>query len=124
MGHKYQPIPHKGEIHEKAWGHELWIVNHELYCGKLLVFEKGKKFSMHYHLIKDEVFYIHSGKIRLLYGLNDNKNEATELILNPGDHFHVPPRMRHQMLAIQETDLYEFSTQHFEEDSIRVEKGD
>jgi hypothetical protein len=29
MGHKYQPIPRQGDIHEKAWGHELWIANHE-----------------------------------------------------------------------------------------------
>ena len=58
MGHKYQPIPHRGETHDKAWGYELWIVNHELYCGKLLVFEKGKKFSMHYHLIKEESWYV------------------------------------------------------------------
>ena len=111
-------------IVKKGWGFEKWITNTEKYCGKLLHFESGKKCSWHYHLIKDEVFYVHSGKIRLLYGLNDNKYEATELILNPGDHFHIPPRMRHQMLAIQETDLYEFSTQHFEEDSIRVERGD
>ena len=37
----------------KGWGHEVIFVNNELYCGKLLVFKKGAKFSMHYHLIKD-----------------------------------------------------------------------
>jgi quercetin dioxygenase-like cupin family protein len=62
MGHKYQPTPHKGEIHKKAWGHELWIANHEAYCGKLLVFEKDKKFSMHYHLIKEESWYVAEGE--------------------------------------------------------------
>ena len=44
MGHKYQPVPRKGDIYKKAWGHELWIANHEAYCGKLRVFEKDKKF--------------------------------------------------------------------------------
>ncbi len=38
----------------KGWGYEIWITNNEKYCGKLLCFEEGKKFSMHYHMIKDE----------------------------------------------------------------------
>ena len=29
---------------EKLWGYELWIHNDEEYCGKLLVFEKGRRF--------------------------------------------------------------------------------
>jgi hypothetical protein len=32
--------------------------------------------------------------------------------------------MRHQMLAHKDTELFEFSTQHFDEDSIRIESGD
>jgi hypothetical protein len=43
MGHKYEPIPRKGDTYKKAWGHELWIVNDDEYCGKLLVFNKDKK---------------------------------------------------------------------------------
>ena len=50
----------------KGWGYEKWIVfNGPEYCGKLLFFVKGKKCSWHYHEIKDEVFYIHSGAIEL-----------------------------------------------------------
>ena len=62
MGHKYEPIPRKGDRYEKAWGHELWIINHDAYCGKLLVFKKDKKFSMHYHLIKEESWYVAKGE--------------------------------------------------------------
>ena len=57
MGHKYQPIPRQGEIHEKAWGHELWIVNHELYCGKLLVFEKESEHSKEYYLYGSQLTF-------------------------------------------------------------------
>ena len=53
--------PYQGERYEKAWGHELWIINNELYCGKLLVFKAHKQFSMHYHLLKDEAWYISKG---------------------------------------------------------------
>ena len=43
----------KTEEHKKAWGKEIWMVNNDKYCGKLLCFNKKSKFSMHYHLIKE-----------------------------------------------------------------------
>ena len=108
----------------KGWGFEKWIVNCEEYCGKLLYFVKGKKCSWHYHVKKDEVFYIQSGKILLKYSNSDDIEEATELILERGDRFHVPRYLRHQMYALEDTELFEFSTQHFDEDSHRILKGD
>ena len=46
------------EIVEKGWGKEIIFVNNDDYCGKLLCFEKGKKFSMHYHILKRETWYV------------------------------------------------------------------
>lgn len=108
----------------KGWGYEKWIVNNDKYCGKLLYFFKGKRCSWHYHKIKDEVFYIQSGKIRVLYSMSDDIHTAQEIILNPGDNFHVYTGLRHQMIALEDTELFEFSTQHFDSDSYRIEKGD
>ena len=34
-----KPLPKKGKLVPKAWGHELWIHNTPAYCGKLLVFK-------------------------------------------------------------------------------------
>lgn len=116
------PIGQK--IVQKGWGYEKWITNNEKYCGKLLFFEKGKKCSWHYHNVKDEVFYIYSGRIHLIYGPTDDKKAAKELVLDPGDSFHVPAGLRHQMLGIEKTEMFEFSTKHLESDSVRVEKGD
>ena len=48
----------------KGWGYEKWIVNNEEYCGKLLFLAKDKKCSWHFHKLKDEVFYVQSGKIK------------------------------------------------------------
>jgi hypothetical protein len=44
--------------------------------------------------------------------------------VNPGDNFHVYRGLRHRMIAIEDSELFEFSTQHFDSDSYRVEKGD
>ena len=88
----------------KGWGFEKWIVNCSEYCGKLLYFVKGKKCSWHYHKLKDEVFYIQSGKVIVRYSTGDDITRASERLLGPGD--------------------FEFSTQHFDSDSHRIIKGD
>ena len=56
--------------------------------------------------------------------IKDNLDEAKDLILEPGDKFHIYRGLRHQMVAIEPSELFEFSTQHFDEDSYRVIKGD
>tara|TARA_Y100000034_G_C6816811_1_gene367547 strand:- start:561 stop:920 length:360 start_codon:yes stop_codon:yes gene_type:complete len=108
----------------KGWGFEKWIVNCPEYCGKLLYFVKGKRCSWHYHELKDEVFYVQSGKILVRFSEKDDIELAQEVTLGPGDNFHVYRGLRHQMLAIEDTELFEFSTQHFDSDSYRVKKGD
>ena len=108
----------------KGWGYEKWIVNKQEYCGKLLYFEKGKRCSWHYHKLKDEVFYLQSGKMIVKYGEDEDINTATELELLPGMNFHVPTGLIHQMIALEDSELFEFSTEHFDSDSYRVQKGD
>ena len=108
----------------KGWGFEKWIVNSEKYCGKLLYFVKGKKCSWHYHVEKDEVFYIQSGKLLVRYSDEDDLEAANTLILERGDKFHVYQGLRHQMEALEDTEMFEFSTQHFDSDSYRIVKGD
>lgn len=108
----------------KGWGHELWIVNKDEYCGKMLFFNRGKKCSWHYHKDKDEVFYLSKGKMLIHYSWGDDKESAEQTILLPGMKFEIPVGLRHQMYAIEESHLYEFSTHHQDSDSYRVEKGD
>ena len=112
------------KIVPKGWGYEKWICNTEEYCGKLLFLNEGKRCSWHYHKLKDETFYLQSGKILLYYGDSDSLDGANDIILEPGDKFHIYRGLRHQMIAIEDSELFEFSTQHFDEDSIRVKKGD
>mgnify|MGYP003663176585 CR=1 FL=1 len=108
----------------KGWGWEKWVVNGPEYCGKLLFFNKGKKCSWHLHRLKDEVFYLKSGKLKVYYSDSDDLSKASVLILNPGENFHVYRGLRHQMLALEDSELFEFSTTHFDSDSYRIIKGD
>lgn len=108
---------------KKGWGFERWIYNGD-YCGKILFFEKDKRCSYHYHPIKDEVLFLHSGRIVMKYGDDDDLENAKIQVMQPGMAFHVTPGLRHQMIAEEESLIYEFSTHHEDSDSIRVVRGD
>jgi mannose-6-phosphate isomerase-like protein (cupin superfamily) len=117
-------LPRDQHFVKKGWGYELWIRNTEKYCGKLLFIKKDKKVSWHYHKLKDETFYLHSGELLIFYSWQDDLDKADQLILQPGDIFYVPTGLRHRMQGISDSNLFEFSSQHFDEDSIRLIKGD
>jgi len=110
-------------IHEKAWGHELWIHNETDYCAKILHFNKGAKFSMHYHVIKEETWYVQKGKFQLII-IDTDTATAETYELEVGDIVEIPRGAPHQLIALEEGDIFETSTEHFEEDSYRVWKGD
>lgn len=107
----------------KGWGHEIIFENNELYCGKLLCFKKGAKFSMHYHMIKDETWYVQEGEF--IYRWIDTESaEVNEQILKVGDSVRQRPGQPHQLEALEDGVVYEVSTEHFDSDSYRVWRGD
>jgi quercetin dioxygenase-like cupin family protein len=109
--------------HPKGWGEEIWIVNNDKYCGKLLKFNTGAIFSDHYHIIKDETWYVLEGKLELrYYDLSNADRLVTEL--GPGSVVHIPPHTPHQLLAREMSTIIEVSTPHDEADSYRIGKGD
>jgi quercetin dioxygenase-like cupin family protein len=58
------------------------------------------------------------------FGYADDLAEASETILLTGDVFHVPKGLRHQMEALEDSRLFEFSTTDYPEDSVRIIPGD
>ena len=107
----------------KGWGKEIVFENNELYCGKLLYFNKGCKFSMHYHLIKDETWYVKEGKF--IYRWIDTETaDVIEQYLQEGDCVRQLPGQPHQLEALENGIIFEVSTTHSDSDSYRVWKGD
>lgn len=107
----------------KGWGEEVIITNNELYCGKLLRFKEGAKFSMHYHLIKDETWYVNKG-LFIYRWIDTETAEVNEVDLIPGDTVRQRPGQPHQLEALIDGEIFEVSTEHFDTDSYRVWKGD
>jgi len=106
-------------IIEKLWGYENIIVNTDLYCGKIIHVNEGKRGSFHYHKIKDETFYILKGKVQINYS-NTDEFYTDSIILTVGDKFYLPPGLRHQIVGIEDSDIIEFSTTDMDEDSYRI----
>ena len=107
----------------KGWGHEVIFENNELYCGKLLVFKKGCKFSMHYHMIKDETWYVQEGEFLYRWIDTETAEVVTETLV-VGDSVRQLPGQPHQLESLTDGTIYEVSTQHFDSDSYRVWRGD
>ena len=107
---------------QKGWGSENWIVNTE-YCGKILKFNKDAKFSMHYHKLKEETFYVLKGKL-LIKSIDLSNANRYEFEIKSGDIVDIPRFQPHQIIAIEESEIIEFSTHHEDSDSYRIEKGD
>ena len=124
------------EFHLKGWGYEVWMANCDLYCGKLLVLYKDLKCSIHYHKLKDETFYLQEGLIRMRVWEEPFELEkraavfnpmprASECLMHPGDSLVIPPNTPHQFEGVDpKSTIIEISTQHFEEDSYRIQRGD
>ena len=106
---------------EKQWGHELWIHNDSQYCGKLLVFSTaGNKFSMHYHILKNETWYVQDGSFQFDW-IDTESAERCSTHLKQGDVVYIEKGLPHQLIALQDNSVvFEASTEHFEEDSYRV----
>jgi mannose-6-phosphate isomerase-like protein (cupin superfamily) len=113
-------IQHPKKV-EKKWGYELWIHNDTDYCGKLLVFSKsGNKFSMHYHMIKDETWYVQKGAFQFDW-IDTENGERCYTQIQEGDVIEIKKGLPHQLTALtEEATVFEVSTQHFDEDSYRI----
>ena len=111
------------EIVPKGWGKEVIFVNNDEYCGKLLCFEKDKKFSMHYHIKKKETWYVSKGSFILIWVETDTGTTHTEY-LKVGDVITNERGEPHQLIALEDSEVFEVSTKHYDEDSFRMWKGD
>lgn len=118
-----KPIVCEGCKIPKGWGEELIIENNERYCGKLLIFKKDCKFSMHYHMIKDETWYVNEGTF--IYRWVDTETaDLHEEMLTKGSIVRQRPGQPHQLESLEDGVIFEVSTTHYDSDSYRVFKGD
>lgn len=117
----------KSNRHEKTWGNEEWLCNNSKYCGKILNVLPHKYCSFHYHKLKTEDFYVLKGSVVLQYQKISNKtgkllDDRENVLLEEGHSIHIEPYTVHRFIGCSNRNsIIETSTQHFEEDSYRLE---
>ena len=108
---------------EKGWGSELIWATNDKYCGKLLRFNKGTRFSMHFHAEKDETWFVLTGKFIVHY-IDTKTAEQFSKDLSSGDVWRNEPLFPHQIECVEEGTIIEVSTPDSVEDNYRVMPGD
>jgi mannose-6-phosphate isomerase-like protein (cupin superfamily) len=108
---------------EKGWGSELIFATTDKYCGKLLNFNEGAKFSMHFHSEKDETWYALSGKF-LIEWIDTKNAKVFDRYLSVGETWHNPPLLPHRITCIESGTIIEVSTPDSVEDNYRIMPGD
>jgi quercetin dioxygenase-like cupin family protein len=104
--------------------HETFYVQ----SGKLLVVYsdndcKGPSDKLNVCALQGEPL-VGSGFGWLYNCFSGGNNVAQTATLEPGDVFEVPVGLRHAMYGLLDTEMFEFSTHHEDEDSYRILKGD
>lgn len=126
------------KIVPKGWGNEVWIHNDNRYCGKILNFKKGKRLSLHFHGIKTETWWLSFGLVDVYYYDNMELDpkfhnwQDLEMAANigleglnhfrftPGNCFHIPQGRRHAVIALEDSTIFEASSEHFDFDTDRI----
>ena len=93
---------------EKPWGHEVVYALTERYCGKVLFIKKGEQLSLQFHRRKDEVIFVHEGRIELEVG-EPGRTPDVEVV-GPGRAFRFKPGTVHRWRALEDTLVLEVST--------------
>lgn len=107
---------------EKGWGsEEIWATT-DSYCGKLMHFNTGAKFSMHFHREKDESWYILNGLFKIRF-IETKDASIHETVLKAGEVWRNRPLQPHQVECIEAGTIIEVSTADSVEDNYRVMPG-
>jgi len=82
----------------KGWGREEIWADQPGYCGKNMVFEAGKRFSMHFHRAKDETWLVQSGEFTLRW-IDTTDASEHEMPCFPETH-GATPRLSHTSSSV------------------------
>jgi mannose-6-phosphate isomerase-like protein (cupin superfamily) len=104
---------------DKPWGYELIWALSDVYCGKVLFVAAGQALSLQFHNVKDESWYVLSGRAKLELG-NAGSTILEEEVITTGAAFRFRPGTVHRVTAIEDTTILEVSTPHLD-DVVRLE---
>lgn len=102
---------------EKPWGHEELLFDKDNIGMKRLVIKPKQQTSFHYHTLKNEIFFVESGKAIVSFEKESGKKE-----IKKGGFVYIPKNTVHQTYnpGPQSLSIIEFSSPHSNADVVRV----
>lgn len=98
---------------DKPWGHEEIWAETSYYVGKILRIAEGARLSLQHHNVKDETIRVLTGVMMLTLGEEGPSQE--NVILQPGDSYHISPGLIHRMVGVTACEVLEVSTPHLDD---------
>jgi mannose-6-phosphate isomerase-like protein (cupin superfamily) len=108
------------EDFKRPWGGFIKFIDNKPCTVKILEIKKGESLSLQSHKLREEFWYIISGKAKVISGTKTNKLKSR--ILKEGEFIQIPKKILHRAEGISPSRILEISTGKFEEnDEIRYE---
>jgi len=105
---KFTNVPFQKKV-EKPWGWEIhWTPENLPYVGKILHVNAGKRLSLQRHDMKQESWFMVSGKAKIIW--DNEKGELIETILEYSQGYTCNIGQRHRLVGITDCDVAEVST--------------
>ena len=104
---------------DKPWGWELIWAETDRYVGKVLFVRAGESLSLQFHRVKDEAWYVQSGRAKLELGQAGEAVLSEEIVAAPA-YFRFEPGTVHRVTAVDDTTIVEVSTPELD-DIVRLE---
>ena len=102
---------------DKPWGHTfVWSANGNVQ-GKIITILAGKRTSLKYNPTKNEVFYVVSGSVKVIFGdsltlTHPNRIPYVTKILKTGDVLNVQSECPYRIESLEDSILVEVADRH------------
>lgn len=107
------------KIVKKSWGYEKIIAN-DSYCLKVLSVNAKQGCSMHYHLQKQETFYVVVGVLKVEF-IDPDSGKCSYVTMKQGESITIHQGQAHRFTAVEHgAEFIEASTYDDPKDSYRV----
>ena len=101
---------------KRPWGGFIKFIDNRPCTVKILQIKKGKALSLQLHKLREEFWYLISGKVRVTIG--KNKKDLKGQILKKDDSVFIPKKSLHRAEGLTFSKILEISFGKFKEDDI------
>ena len=112
-------------VEKNPWGESrVWDATNGTH-GKIISIKEGGRTSFKYHKLKNEVFMVLGGTVRVDFGsssslLKPEKHPIQSRILREGDVLHVLSECPYRLTALEDCKIIEVGDRH-DNDPVRLE---